>query len=126
MKIIKVAKKVDTAVMVVLNPEGKALLLKRGADAEWMPDRWNLPGGVIEEGENHREAAIRECQEESGITPTNVEHVGVFGRVDAFVGKTDSNDVTINFESSDEAWVDLKNIKDYDPVTPAFEIIEAL
>ncbi|MBS7565699.1 NUDIX hydrolase [Mucilaginibacter sp. Bleaf8] len=34
--------------------------------------RWTLPGGIVESGENPMAGAIRECQEETGITP-NIE-----------------------------------------------------
>lgn len=36
----------------------------------------NAPGGKLEEGESFREAAIRECQEEVGLTPLNPHKVG--------------------------------------------------
>lgn len=37
--------------------------------------RWNGVGGKIEAGETVREAAIRECQEEIGVTPTHFYQV---------------------------------------------------
>lgn len=44
---------------------------KRGFGA----DRYNGVGGKIEPGESIEEAAIRECQEEIGITPFGLEKV---------------------------------------------------
>ena len=38
--------------------------------------KWNGPGGKVEEGETYKETAIRECWEETGITPKDPEHIG--------------------------------------------------
>ena len=39
---------------------------------------WELPAGSLEQGEDPREAAERECQEEIGLIPSVVERVGGF------------------------------------------------
>src|SRR3990167_11562102 len=36
-------------------------------------DKWNGVGGKVEKGESFTEAAIRECQEEVGVTPIVLE-----------------------------------------------------
>jgi ADP-ribose pyrophosphatase YjhB (NUDIX family) len=41
--------------------EGKVLLVQ-----EWLDGGWTLPGGWADEGDSPREAAERECREESG------------------------------------------------------------
>jgi 8-oxo-dGTP diphosphatase len=55
--------------------EGRVLLIrkKRGLGA----GKINGPGGKIEPGETAREAAIRETQEEIGVTPLELEERGV-------------------------------------------------
>jgi mutator protein MutT len=45
---------------------------KRGFGA----GKWNGVGGKADEGETIEETAIRECQEEIGVTPTNLKKVG--------------------------------------------------
>ncbi len=45
---------------------------KRGFGA----GRWNGPGGKASPNEKAEQAAIRECQEEIGVTPLNPELVG--------------------------------------------------
>ena len=54
--------------------DGRILLIrkKRGLGA----GKINGPGGRIEQGETAMVAAIRETQEEIGVTPTGLEHVG--------------------------------------------------
>ena len=39
--------------------------------------RWNGVGGKLETGETPEQAAVRECQEEIGVTPSRLEHVAV-------------------------------------------------
>lgn len=54
--------------------EGQILLIrkKRGLGA----GKINGPGGRLEKGETALQSAIRETQEEIGVTPTDLEHVG--------------------------------------------------
>ena len=56
----------DTAAVILIR-NNKALILKRGPGAPWMPNAWNLPGGRIDNQESPAEAAVRETFEESGI-----------------------------------------------------------
>jgi 8-oxo-dGTP pyrophosphatase MutT (NUDIX family) len=113
---------IDTAVMVVVNQQGQFLILKRGASAPWMPNKWNLPGGGVEEGEDWAEAAARECSEEAGFYPSNVRPIGTFENIAAFMGSY-SGDVRINFESSDSAWITPNEIEQYDFVHPVASIL---
>ena len=39
-------------------------------------DKWSLPGGGLEPGENHKEALIRELKEEIDIVPKNITYLG--------------------------------------------------
>jgi 8-oxo-dGTP pyrophosphatase MutT (NUDIX family) len=116
MKIISLADTIDTAAVVVFNSEGQALVLKRGPTAPWEPNKWNLPGGGIEERETREEAAIRECKEEAGIVPSNVSFLGFFENLAIYVGKSDSSP-TINFESSAFQWITENEIQELDFVS---------
>lgn len=53
--------------VIVEDPRGRLLLLRRGPTDPWMPGRWNLPGGKIDPGESPTEAATREVWEEAHL-----------------------------------------------------------
>mgnify|MGYP001581036981 FL=1 len=53
------------AAAVVVEHDGKILLTRRVND----PQRglWTVPGGFVDAGEDPKEAAVRECEEETGL-----------------------------------------------------------
>lgn len=64
-----------SAATIVIN-EGNEFLLIKG------PKRgWEMPGGIVEQGESLKEAAIRETKEESGIDIEILKFCGIFQNV---------------------------------------------
>jgi len=56
----------DMVAVVVLRPDGRVLALHRSATSEWMPGRWDLPGGKVG-GKPARAAAVKILAAEAGI-----------------------------------------------------------
>ena len=63
----------------VIVDEDRVLLVKRGRPP--LAGEWSIPGGVLEVGEMLREAAVREAQEETGLTVAPNQILGVYDRV---------------------------------------------
>jgi len=65
---------VDRAVLTFIRRSGEVLLIvkKRGLGA----GKVNAPGGRIEPGETPEQAAVRETQEEVGLTPSGLVRAG--------------------------------------------------
>ena len=65
---------VDTAVLTFIRRDGQLLLIhkKRGLGH----GKVNAPGGRLEAGETPEQAAVRETQEEVGLTPLNLRPAG--------------------------------------------------
>jgi 8-oxo-dGTP pyrophosphatase MutT (NUDIX family) len=57
--------------VIVLRGAGESLqvlLLRRNPAARFMGGAWVFPGGAADAGEQHRDAAVREVEEEAGLT----------------------------------------------------------
>ncbi|MEV6978672.1 NUDIX domain-containing protein [Kitasatospora sp. NPDC093806] len=52
----------SAVVAVVLDDDGRVLLVRRADDGSWTP-----PGGILDPGEQPADGAVRECLEESGV-----------------------------------------------------------
>lgn len=65
-------KKLQISVGIIRNAEGEIYITQRAADAH-MANKWEFPGGKIEEGESAEDAVVRELQEEVGITATSLQ-----------------------------------------------------
>ena len=71
-----------SAATIVLNDQKEILLIKgpmRG---------WEMPGGIVEEGESLKDAAIRETKEESGIDIEDLKFCGIFQNVNKSICNT--------------------------------------
>lgn len=64
----------EKAVLCFIRSEGKLLLIHKKTGLG--RGKINAPGGRIEPGETAEEAAVRECREETGLTPQTVSAAG--------------------------------------------------
>lgn len=106
--------------MLVTNPEGKVLILKRNAECEFEPNKWGFPGGKVMPGETTKTGSIRECLEECGIIidPESVKPKGEIVNDDKtsshyFTG-TPKNELKLGDEHQDFAWVGSDNLDEYE------------
>jgi 8-oxo-dGTP pyrophosphatase MutT (NUDIX family) len=76
----------QVAVTAVLDDEDRVLMMWR---YRFVPQRfgWELPGGIVEAGENAATAAVREVEEETGWRPNDLRHILTF---QPMVGMVDS------------------------------------
>ncbi|RIX50274.1 NUDIX domain-containing protein [Paenibacillus nanensis] len=109
-----VPKHIVSAAAIVLNERNEILLIKG-------PKRgWEMPGGIVEEGESLKDAAIRETKEESGIDIEVIKFCGVFQNVSRcicntlFLGRPVGGKLTTTPESLEVG---------YFPVDEALEMI---
>lgn len=110
--------------VVVSNSNGEILLIRRTDN-----DNWALPGGAIDLGESVAQAAIRETQEETGITCEITGLVGIYSDPKHLIHYTSNDEVRQEFsivltahpisgeptpsdESREVYWVAIRKILD--------------
>lgn len=55
----------------VIENNGKFLVVKRSSKEEFFPNKWELPSGKVEFGEEPNKALVREVLEETGLQTVN-------------------------------------------------------
>lgn len=103
-----------TQKIIILNDEGKILSVRRSATCPTKPFGWDLPGGLVDEGENIREAILREVKEEVAISVETPQLLDVFdyktenGKYLLCIGYTAralSFNVTLSYEHDQFEWL---------------------
>jgi 8-oxo-dGTP pyrophosphatase MutT (NUDIX family) len=110
--------------VVVQNTRGQILLLQRNAYDDFMPSKWALPGGKVEEGESFLQGATRELSEETGLTfsESQLQELEILDKPDCTIGYfyvlVNGQDPMIldNEEHYHYQWVDLADIDQYDMI----------
>ena len=103
---------------VVVQDENECILLVSEADQQ-VYGKLNLPGGHVDKGENVVTCAIRECVEETGLTPVLFGLLGVYtnksGINIVFLGTTNETLTTPGEDILECNWLspsDIANLAD--------------
>ena len=113
----------SVARVIVLDREGRVLVLRRSKTAPTRALAWDLPGGLLEPGEDPATGAIRELEEEAGIKLGNVEFyqaspknlgANVLGTRTLFVARTEQPDVVLSYEHDQYKWITEDQLQDID------------
>jgi len=106
----------------VVNSEGKVLLLRRSESDTRRPLQWDLPGGMMDDGETLEQGAVREVKEESGVDITSQPRV-VFSKAEVaawddqnghhgrnviriyFTARVESANIVLSYEHDEFEWV---------------------
>ena len=109
----------------VVNKAGDLLLLRRSETDTRRPLQWDLPGGMMDDGETLEQGAIREVIEECGIEIKDQPRV-IFAKADIaswddqnghhgrsvvriyFVAHISKADVVLSYEHDQSKWVSLR------------------
>jgi putative (di)nucleoside polyphosphate hydrolase len=106
--------------VVVFNKSGKLLVGER----EQFPGAWQFPQGGIDEGEDPREAVLRELYEETGVKPNEIVYeypnwisydfpsdLKLNGKMNQFRGQTQKWFLVFWEGNSDDCKLDLHEIE---------------
>jgi 8-oxo-dGTP pyrophosphatase MutT (NUDIX family) len=116
----------SVAKALLINSKNEVLILTLGQHTErpeksFKPD---LPGGLVDPGENEHDAVVREVNEETGIMVDRDATEMVYSRTQflddvnksvskhLFICRVDSDvDVTLSWEHSAYEWIDLVDLR---------------
>ena len=108
---------------IIFNKEGKFLTLQRTNTAPSNPNKWDLPGGDLDFGEDAIKGITREIKEETGLEIENIKPFDVESHINnknefwvtiAYTAKIKSDKihpdrnfcrVKLSFEHNDFKWV---------------------
>jgi 8-oxo-dGTP diphosphatase len=107
---------------VIIDKLGRVLITKRASNKKFLPDIWHLPGGKIEDGENPKQALIRELKEELSIDLVEIIDLGIdfiypshdknFHKTLFFYAEYSGN-ITLDSENQDYKFVILEQLPKY-------------
>ena len=117
---------------LLVREDGKILILLRGKEAPTNALRWDLPGGVLDHGEEADRGIMRETKEETGLDIVAPRVFHAIARINAvgehwttiyFVAHTMSEDVKISWEHDEYRWIDPE---EYETLPGSTRIKEAI
>jgi 16S rRNA (adenine1518-N6/adenine1519-N6)-dimethyltransferase len=108
--------------VILINSAGEVLMHQRAEHLMSNPGKWSTVAGHVDEGETYEQAAIRELQEEVGVTGVSLTEIGYyyseefaemhgrksFARV--YTGKYDGEVVPNPAEVAQTRWVSKSEI----------------
>lgn len=108
---------------VIVRSDGAILVLQRSSDNDVLPNQWDVPGGSCESGEDPMATAIRETEEETGLTIADPRLFAYTSNVDPangiqfvrfiFRAAYRSNEIHLNpREHQAYAWIDPRHLDD--------------
>lgn len=118
---------VMTAKVMVRNPAGQYLFLRRSSASKHFKGKWEMPGGKMDPGEDLEECLVRETKEETGLD-VRITHVlgAAEGEIPAYrlaymimEAVADSDAVLLSHEHDAFEWVPLVDASALD-LCPAF------
>lgn len=74
---VEIVRHPGSVVLIPVTPDGRIILVRQYRHAIGR-SAWELPAGTLKRGEAPLKAAARECQEEIGLIPAQLEPVGKF------------------------------------------------
>lgn len=112
---------------VIANGKGKVLILQRSKNNDVLPKYWDIPGGVLKDGEDPAQGAIREVKEETDLDISDPKLFFQKSNVDVaknkqfvtlvFHAKTSNSDVQVNpKEHGTYTWIHPSEIDKYKTV----------
>jgi 8-oxo-dGTP diphosphatase len=117
-----------SAKVMILDKQGRCLLLRRSSQSKANAGMWDLPGGKVDAGETFDKALLREVAEETGLTISLERVLGASESVlsncrVAYIileGRIKTGKIHLSDEHDKCQWVDPSKLTGID-ICPQFE-----
>ena len=106
------AKDSTSVAKVIIVDKNKALVLLRSS-GEKHPNKWDLPGGHIHEGEDIKDGLLREVYEETQLKLQEpIEELYSEGNITYFKANMPNQDIKLSHEHTEYKFVNVKTLPD--------------
>ncbi|MGB5964146.1 MAG: (deoxy)nucleoside triphosphate pyrophosphohydrolase [Sulfurimonadaceae bacterium] len=107
--------------MAIINETNQVLIAQRPSN-KTLPNKWEFPGGKIEDGETLEECIAREIKEELNLDVKPMDYVGVEVfqyehsqvTLHLFIGHIISSAKMVLYEHQRVEWVSINDLSKYD------------
>jgi len=107
---------------LITDDDGKILIIKRSSESKTNPDKWELPGGKVDQGEPFDQALIREVKEETNLNISLDHVVGVSEQNLTLIravhiilsAKVEEGELNLSSEHDGYAWVYFDTLPEYE------------
>lgn len=121
--------KIFVSFHAIIEKYGKILVLKRSSKDPFNADYWDLPGGVMNFGEEVTQALKREVKEECGLDVDILSPMDVSTRIGegeqyvaaTFICEYKSGTVKLSKDHSEFKWIDPKKVPDLEELNWVLE-----
>lgn len=127
-------------VIAIAERDGKILMIERRHALPLWDHKWEFPGGKIEPGETPDAAVRREFQEETGISCSDLAHLGdhthdwhlpdgsvLRVHIHCYTGKAGEGEIRLETEKAyDKVWVAPEEALAYDLLQANYDILKNL
>ncbi|WP_432976685.1 NUDIX hydrolase [Dactylosporangium sp. CA-233914] len=107
-----------TVAAAIIVEDGRVLMVRRRESEGQLS--WQFPAGKVEPGETDEQAAVREAQEETGLTVRAAKSLGsrihpITGRAMAYVACDPVSGTAYVADEDEVAWCDRTSLTEYVP-----------
>ena len=105
----------------VVNEQGHILVLRRSKQSKVRPGEWDLPGGMVEHGEDPNVSNVREIKEETSIAANhiNILTITTENKLDYILtffykASYEKGEVSLSDEHTNYKWISAEEFKGLD------------
>ena len=124
------------AVHSLIDKNGKYLITRRSKKNDYMPLKWDIPGGLVEPGEQIDESLIREVTEETKLKIEIDRVIYIYTNLDQIPRKQTfqsiylcnyiSGNIQLNPDEHDKfEWVEKDDLKNFDSIAFLKDFIDS-